>query len=51
MTISVSDLDQLVSDLVARGIVATAIETVGDAGRKADADGNLISWVEVAAAG
>jgi predicted enzyme related to lactoylglutathione lyase len=52
VTISVSDLDQFVADLASRGISAGPIEAVGDAGRKAnvvDADGNVISWIQVAA--
>ncbi|MGA2306727.1 MAG: VOC family protein [Acidimicrobiales bacterium] len=51
VTISVSDLDQFVADLASRGISAGPIEAVGDAGRKAnvvDADGNVISWIQVA---
>jgi predicted enzyme related to lactoylglutathione lyase len=51
VTISVSDLEQFVADLGSRGINAGSIEAVGDAGRKAnvvDADGNVISWIEVA---
>ena len=51
VTISVSDLDQFVTDLADRGISAGAIEAIGDAGRKADAtdpDGNVIRWIEVA---
>jgi predicted enzyme related to lactoylglutathione lyase len=51
VTISVGDLDQFVSDLAGRGISAGPIEPVGDAGRKAnivDADGNVISWIQVA---
>ena len=54
VTISVTDLDQLVAELSGRGINAGPIEAVGDAGRKAnvvDADGNMISWIQVAAAG
>jgi hypothetical protein len=50
VTISVSDLDQFVADLGIRGISAGAIQAVGDAGRKAnvvDADGNVISWIQV----
>ena len=53
VTISVSDLDQFVADLADRGVTAGPIEAVGDAGRKAvvvDADGNAISWIEVASA-
>ena len=51
MTISVSDIDQFVADLESRGISAGPIEAVGDAGRKSnvvDADGNVISWIQVA---
>jgi predicted enzyme related to lactoylglutathione lyase len=51
VTISVNDLDQFVADLAGRGISAGPIEAVGDAGRKAnvmDADGNVMSWIEVA---
>src|SRR5271155_3898515 len=50
VTISVSDLEQFVADLASRGISAGPIEAVGDAGRKAnvvDADGNVISWIQV----
>jgi predicted enzyme related to lactoylglutathione lyase len=50
VTILVTDLDQFVADLTARGISAGPIEPVGEAGRKAnslDADGNVISWIEV----
>jgi glyoxylase I family protein len=51
VTISVSDLDQFVVDLASRGMRAGPIEAVGDAGRKSnlvDADGNVISMIEVA---
>ncbi|HUC38239.1 MAG TPA: VOC family protein [Acidimicrobiales bacterium] len=51
VTISVTDLDQFVADLASRGISAGPVEAVGDAGRKAsvaDADGNVISWIQVA---
>ena len=54
MTISVSDLDQLVADLASRGIPTGSIDAVGDAGRKAkvvDRDGNVISWIQVATGG
>ena len=54
VTISVTDLEQLVAELSGRGINAGPIEAVGDVGRKAnvvDADGNMISWIQVAAAG
>ena len=52
VTISVSDLDQSVADLASRGISAGPIESVGDAGRKAnveDADGNVITWIPLGA--
>ncbi len=51
VTISVDDLDQLVAELANRGISSGPIEAVGDAGLKsnvADADGNLISWIQAA---
>ncbi len=51
VTISVDDLDQLVGDLADRGISSGPIEAVGDAGLKSnltDADGNLITWIQVA---
>jgi predicted enzyme related to lactoylglutathione lyase len=54
VTISVSDLDQFVADVASRGISAGPIEAVGDAGRKAnvaDADGNVIGWIQVATGG
>lgn len=50
VTISVSDLDQFIVDLASRGISAGSTEAIGDAGRKAnvvDADGNVLSWIEV----
>jgi predicted enzyme related to lactoylglutathione lyase len=53
VTIAVSALDLFVDELAGRGIGVGPIESVGDAGRKAvsaDADGNVIAWVEVAAA-
>lgn len=52
VTVAVDDLDRFVSDLSARGIACGPVEAIGDAGRKAtvvDADGNRISWIEVAA--
>lgn len=52
VTISVTDLDQFIAALGDRGINAGPIEAVGNAGRKAnvvDADGNVISWIQVAA--
>jgi predicted enzyme related to lactoylglutathione lyase len=54
VTISVSDLDQLVGELASRGIATEPIEAVGDAGRKAnllDPDGNMISWIQVVTSG
>jgi predicted enzyme related to lactoylglutathione lyase len=54
VTISVSDLDQLVGELASRGIATEPIEAVGDAGRKAnllDPDGNVISWIQVVTSG
>ena len=51
VTISVTDLDQFVTDLASRGISAGPIAADGDAGRKVnvvDADGNVISWIQVA---
>ena len=54
MTISVSDLDQFVANLKSRGISAGPIEAVGDDGRKTnavDADGNVISSIQVATGG
>jgi len=51
VTIAVSDLEQLVTDLADRGISPGPIEVVGNAARKAnvvDADGNVISWIQVA---
>jgi hypothetical protein len=51
VTISVDNLDQLVADLANRGIRSGPIEAVGEAGLKSnvtDADGNLISWIQVA---
>ena len=54
VTISVSDLGQFVADLASRGMSAGPIEAVGDAGRKAnvvDADGNVLSWIQVAGGG
>ena len=53
MTISVSDLDVFVADMASRD-QRRASEAVGDAGRKAnvaDADGNVISWIQVATGG
>ncbi|MEV1288945.1 VOC family protein [Micromonospora sp. NPDC049679] len=52
VTISVSDLDEVVTDLEARGISSGRIETIGDAGRKAivtDPDGNSIALIQIAA--
>ena len=53
VTISVNDLNRFVADLFCRGIAAGPIEAVGEAGHKSnvvDADGNVISWIEVATA-
>ncbi len=53
VTIAVNDLEQLARDLADRGISPGPIEAVGDSGRKAnvvDSDGNVISWIQVAAA-
>jgi predicted enzyme related to lactoylglutathione lyase len=53
VALSVADLDQSVADLRDRGIEVGAIESVGDAGRKAlvtDADGNTLSFIEVTGA-
>ncbi|MGC1419446.1 MAG: hypothetical protein WA786_04925 [Acidimicrobiales bacterium] len=50
VTVSVSDLEQFVTDLASRGISAGPIQAVGGEGRKAnvmDADGNVISWIQV----
>jgi predicted enzyme related to lactoylglutathione lyase len=54
VTAAVADLDRAVADINARGVVGSAVEHVGDAGRKArftDPDGNEISLIEVNAAG
>ena len=51
VTVSVSNLDVFVADVASRGIIVGPIEAVGGAGRKAnavDADGNVISWIQVA---
>jgi predicted enzyme related to lactoylglutathione lyase len=51
VTISVSDLEEFVTELAGRGISAGPIEPVGVAGLKAntvDVDGNVISWIQVA---
>jgi len=53
VTISVGDLAQFVAALNDRGIDAGPIEAVGEAGLKSnveDADGNLISLIQVTAA-
>lgn len=50
VTVSVANLDQFVADLTNRGMSTTSIEAIGEAGRRAnavDADGNVISWIEV----
>ncbi len=52
VAIAVSNLrDQFVVDLASRGISTGSIEVVGEGARKAnmvDADGNVISWIQVA---
>jgi len=53
VTLCVADLDRTVAGIAARGITGGPAETIGDAGRKvtfADAEGNTISFIEVAAA-
>jgi predicted enzyme related to lactoylglutathione lyase len=50
VAVSVSDLDEFLADLASRGIDAGPIEVVGEGARKAsvvDADGNMISWIQV----
>jgi predicted enzyme related to lactoylglutathione lyase len=50
VTISVDDLDRLVSELSGRGIASGPIEAVGDQGRKSnvrDPDGNVIACIQV----
>ncbi len=54
VTISVTDLSRLVADLTRRGISPGPIESVGDAGHRAnlvDVDGNVISLIQVAGSG
>jgi predicted enzyme related to lactoylglutathione lyase len=48
----VADLDLAVAAIAARGITGGPAEIIGDAGRKAtftDAEGNAVSFIEVAA--
>ncbi|HEX6919276.1 MAG TPA: VOC family protein [Actinomycetes bacterium] len=50
VTISVSDLDEAIAELNARGITPNAVEVIDGAGRKApvtDPDGNTIAFIEV----
>jgi catechol 2,3-dioxygenase-like lactoylglutathione lyase family enzyme len=50
VAMAVSDLDQAVADMVDRGLSPPAIETVGEAERKApvvDPEGNTIALIEV----
>ena len=51
VSLSVGDLEAAVAEIAGRGIEGGPIETVGDAGRKAnftDPDANLLSVIEVA---
>lgn len=53
VTISVSDLEQVIGELAERGIRPGQVEAVGEAGRRStsvDLDGNVISLIEVASA-
>ncbi len=50
VTISVDNLDRLVSDLSGRGITSGLIEAVGDEGQKSkvtDPDGNVITCIQI----
>jgi hypothetical protein len=50
VTMSVPDLQAMIGELAERGIEASPIETVGDAGLKTrivDPDGNTLSFIEV----
>ena len=50
VTLCVADLDQALDELMSRGVECGAVESVGEAGRKAtmvDGDGNSISFIEV----
>jgi predicted enzyme related to lactoylglutathione lyase len=50
VAMAVPDLERAISELASRGLAAAAIETVGDAGRKApviDPEGNTINLIEV----
>jgi predicted enzyme related to lactoylglutathione lyase len=52
VALHVADLDEVVREVASRGITGQPIELVGTAGRKAsftDADGNTLSFIEVAA--
>src|SRR4051812_11191405 len=53
VAIAVSDLDETITDLEARGISSGRVEQVGDAGRKSvvtDPDGNSVAFIQIAAA-
>lgn len=50
VTIAVHDLDEAVQEMSARGVRTEAIESIGDAGRKAkafDPDGNEVALIQV----
>jgi predicted enzyme related to lactoylglutathione lyase len=52
VAISVSDLDEAMTDLGARGVGIGRVESVGDGGRKAtttDPDGNTVALIQVVA--
>lgn len=54
VALSVPDLDQTVAEIGGRGIASGPVEIIGEAGRKApftDADGNVLSFIEVTAQG
>jgi predicted enzyme related to lactoylglutathione lyase len=50
VTVAVADLEVAVGEIGTQGISGSAIEKIGDAGRKAnftDPDGNTVSFIEV----
>jgi predicted enzyme related to lactoylglutathione lyase len=50
VTVSVTDLDQILSEIVGRGVRRPAIETIEGAGRKApfvDPEGNIVTFIQV----
>jgi predicted enzyme related to lactoylglutathione lyase len=54
VALCVADLDKAVAEIGGRGIASGPIEIIGTAGRKApftDADGNVVSFMEVTASG